>query len=227
MKINMLKSNYISLTKNPLKMRAYPNILFESDRIYAKNMRIVDLKDMIEWEKYDDVFFEDYNFFEMSFKEKNKFLKYKTSSFKRCYSLFEKETNRVIGYLSLRKLNPILKSAEIGISMDKAMTSKGYGSEILKSFIEYFFKEFKYNKITLMVADFNERAKKCYDSLGFEYVKTKFYPQLFVDENLFKEDMYKSYKKYFFEVRGIFVTKFFKMKLCKTKWEKSNLSTKK
>ena len=47
-------------------------------------------------------------------------------------------------------------------------TGLGFGTEALKGFINFIFKDNHMRSISLSVFDFNQRAKKLYEKLGFE-----------------------------------------------------------
>ncbi|MBS0358655.1 MAG: acetyltransferase [Proteobacteria bacterium] len=52
--------------------------------------------------------------------------------------------------------------------------NKGYGTEIVKSFVDYVFKHFKAKTLLIDPAVTNKRAIRCYEKAGFTFVKEAF-----------------------------------------------------
>ena len=57
-------------------------------------------------------------------------------------------------------------------------TGAGLGTEALKEFIDFIFKDEKIHSISLTVFDFNKSAKRVYDKLGFEIYEVIETPKL-------------------------------------------------
>ena len=57
-------------------------------------------------------------------------------------------------------------------------TGAGLGTEALKEFIDFIFKDEKIQSISLTVFDFNKNAKRVYDKLGFEIYEVIETPKL-------------------------------------------------
>ena len=74
---------------------------------------------------------------------------------------------RMIGFLSLRDLQPSTGEGTLGISLDPAFINQGYGTEALDIFISYFFNVMNYEALLLDVATYNTRAYHCYEKCGF------------------------------------------------------------
>lgn len=83
-------------------------------------------------------------------------------------SIVVREGDRLIGNVSLFKLNPVHRSAEVGIAIaDLSMASKGHGTEAMALMLEYAFRTLNLNRVELVVHDFNQRAHNAYLKLGF------------------------------------------------------------
>lgn len=85
------------------------------------------------------------------------------------------DNNKMIGTVSLEKINHIHRTATLGIFIgDKDYRSKGYGTEAIRLILDYGFNYMNLNNIKLEVLEFNERALKCYKKCGFkEYGKRR------------------------------------------------------
>ena len=77
--------------------------------------------------------------------------------------------NKMIGTVSLEKINHINRRATLGIFIgDKDYRNNGYGTEAIRLILEYGFKYLNLNNIELKLMDFNERALACYKKCGFK-----------------------------------------------------------
>ena len=64
--------------------------------------------------------------------------------------------------------------SEIGIKIcDFNQHGKGYGSRLLKIFVNYLFTGLNFDKITLDTNKSNHRAQHVYEKLGFQMIKTE------------------------------------------------------
>ena len=54
-----------------------------------------------------------------------------------------------------------------GIQMKPSLTGKGMGAEVVTAILEFGREKHKFNQISLLVAQFNKRAIKVYERLGF------------------------------------------------------------
>ena len=83
-------------------------------------------------------------------------------------SIIVKKGGRLIGSVSLFKIDNVSRKAELGIAIaDLEMTSRGYGPEAMALMLDYAFRTLNLHRVWLSVHAFNERAKKAYLSLGF------------------------------------------------------------
>ena len=62
--------------------------------------------------------------------------------------------------------------------LNPAKTGAGLGTEALKKFIDFIFKDENIRSISLKVFDFNKSAKRVYDKLGFEIYEVIETPKL-------------------------------------------------
>jgi RimJ/RimL family protein N-acetyltransferase len=119
------------------------------------------------------------------------------------YGIIENENNTLIGNVGLVSVNHIHKTAEVGIFIGrKEYWGKGYGTEALKLLIDYSFRILGIENIMLKVFDYNVRAKKCYEKVGFKvigerrkahYYNNERHNDIYMD--IIKEDFYKEDKK--------------------------------
>lgn len=80
-----------------------------------------------------------------------------------------KSKKLLIGTITLRKIDWINRTAELGISLfNKSYWGRGLGTEATKLMLDYGFSWLNLHHIWLAVLDFNARAVKCYEKVGFK-----------------------------------------------------------
>ena len=74
---------------------------------------------------------------------------------------------RLAGNVELR-LTPRAKRAEMGIAIqDKALWSRGLGTDAVRLVLRYAFEELELNRVELTTDEDNSRAVRCYEKCGF------------------------------------------------------------
>lgn len=91
------------------------------------------------------------------------------------YKIQLTSTNEVIGTIELREID---KNKRIGkicrfLIGEYKHRGKGIGQEALKEILRIGFEDMNFEKITLVVFDFNQNAIKCYEKLGFKKEKLR------------------------------------------------------
>lgn len=115
------------------------------------------------------------------------------------FSVVDKINNQLIGYAKLFNINFLTGVCYFGIIIgEESIRGKGYGKDTTELIINYAFKTLNLRKIILEVADYNEKAIKLYEKLGFElegklkknvYADGKFYDLLIM--SLFCDDHFR------------------------------------
>ena len=83
------------------------------------------------------------------------------------------EDDRPVGAIDLHELDLINGSAAIGIVVgDPADTGRGYGSAMLRALVGWAFDTLRLERLWLDVYDFNERARRMYERVGFVHEGT-------------------------------------------------------
>ena len=87
------------------------------------------------------------------------------------FSIEYKKTRKLIGTCGLHRVNSIHRSAELGIAIwNKQYWGQGLGTEALHLLLEYGFNILNLHRIYLTVLDFNVRAQRAYEKVGFRRV---------------------------------------------------------
>jgi RimJ/RimL family protein N-acetyltransferase len=74
----------------------------------------------------------------------------------------------VIGAIELRKITPEHRSAEVGILVgDPTYRGRGYGTDAMRALCRFAFEEMDLRRIYLGVMEFNARAIRSYEQVGF------------------------------------------------------------
>jgi len=107
------------------------------------------------------------------------------------FSLIERNTGQFIGNVELMNINN--DSAEIGISITPALQDKHYGTEALRTVIDYGFNNMKLEEINLIVFSNNLRAIHCYKKLGF--IEYKIDSNVTIIDDKLVDDIYMRLKK--------------------------------
>jgi RimJ/RimL family protein N-acetyltransferase len=115
------------------------------------------------------------------------------------YGIIEKENDSLIGNVGLVSINHIHKTAEVGIFIGrKEYWGKGYGTEALRLLVDYSFRVLGIENIMLRTYDYNIRAQKSYEKVGFKkmgirrrshYYNNERHNEIYMD--IIKEDFYK------------------------------------
>jgi RimJ/RimL family protein N-acetyltransferase len=79
------------------------------------------------------------------------------------------ESGVPIGNCSLDTPSPEDRAAELGIFIgEKSFWDRGFGTDAMKTLVRFGFDEMNLNRIELTVFDFNHRAIRVYEKIGFE-----------------------------------------------------------
>ncbi len=83
--------------------------------------------------------------------------------------IIETLPGKPIGFISLGDIDRDNHKAEVGMLIgEKEYWDGGFGTEGLKLLLEYLFFEMDFNRIGLEVFEYNTRAKKAYQKIGFK-----------------------------------------------------------
>lgn len=141
---------------------------------YIRPLRYEDGLLLKKWEKFTSPLLEGYNFNNMDGKTLRRWYITKQRFYRSSYFSILSNEDELIGYIGIKEINRFLKRAKLGIVLNAKMVSKGIGTSALSDFLEYYFNEINMQKLTLEVNDWNHRAKRLYEKLGFKYENTRY-----------------------------------------------------
>ncbi|MFA5577273.1 MAG: GNAT family N-acetyltransferase [Tissierellaceae bacterium] len=169
-------------------------------RVVIRNLELDDVFQMSRWARHDNPLLGDYNFPDLSAREMNKWYRMKVSSIFNRYFSIRNEDNDLIGYMGIKDIKFIRRISTLGIVLDPRHMNKGYGTEILDSFLAYYFREMKMRKMILEVTEFNKRAYRLYEKIGFRPIG--YYLDEFYNPDLDLNNPYYLEEKSSFVIRG-------------------------
>lgn len=107
--------------------------------------------------------------FPPTFKQAQTFLeKFDASKGEYIFAIEELATRSFIGSVIVFQTNWLNRSTSIGISLHSDWQSQGFGTEIMHTLLQFVFNQMNIRKVKLQVLDFNHRAIRLYEKLGFE-----------------------------------------------------------
>jgi len=98
--------------------------------------------------------------------------------------IYHRQNKKLIGTVGIHKINNTHLEGSYGIAIgEKDYWGKGYGTETLKTMLEWAFYQKGLHTITLNVHSNNPRGRKCYEKCGFTYVGT-------ISKSVFKQGVW-------------------------------------
>lgn len=91
----------------------------------------------------------------------------KERDFGACGYTFTEDDGRPVGFLMYNVNDSENSGFASFIVVDSSLRGKGYGAQMLRHLLKYAFTITNVSKVQLNVFDVNERAKKCYEKVGF------------------------------------------------------------
>lgn len=181
-------------------------------RVIIKKLELEDVFQMRNWGFHKNPLLSDYNFPDMTDNEIKKWYKIKTSYFLDKYYGVKNGQGYLLGYLGIKNIRLIKRESTLGIVFDPDKMNKGYGTEALSVFLNHYFTEMNMKKMYLEVAEFNTRAKKVYEKVGFK--EDGYYLDVFFNNKLDLSNPYYLDKKSSFVIDGKKIYNYiYKMKL--------------
>lgn len=138
----------------------------EGNRVTIRPMKVSDLEVMYCWRPFADPLYQPFDFPRRSRIENRRWFEWRNQDAHRRMYTIENENREVIGSLTLRDIDN-RRSALLGITLGADFVSRGYGTEALRLFLDYYFFTMGFARLVLDVAATNLRAVRCYRSLGF------------------------------------------------------------
>lgn len=182
------------------------------DRLDIRPLQKRDADALATWGVHTDSLLFGYNYTDLSPIELRLWYTSKRIGlFNKYYAIVDK-SERFIGYIGIKQINPILRTSKLGLVLDPNHLEKGYGTEAMRLFLDYYFEVLGMMAMDLEVNDFNTRARRLYEKLGFVYGGECL--EHFENQNLTQKEIDAlGVAKSFIQFKGDWYTLIHKMKL--------------
>ena len=199
-----------------LKRRSFR---LEGKRVTIRPLRRDDIHHRLKWRKYRDPLYAHYNLPVMTAAQEREWYLKRKNDPERTHLSIENSKGKVIGFLSLSKIDEAKRTATFGIYFASDYVNKDYGTETIMTFLEYYFENLRFTELSLDVASLNLRAIRCYRKCHFEFVRT-FYrrhdPRSEID--IFGDPKFQNIRKYFKMGRKGMLVQFQEMRITRRAW---------
>ena len=92
-----------------------------------------------------------------------------TATDKKLFLICDKSTCKPIGTIGLKNFNYTVRKVELFISIgDSEYLSGGYGTDSVKTLVDFCFSNLNLHKVYVRVFSSNKRAIRCYEKAGFK-----------------------------------------------------------
>lgn len=183
-------------------------------RITIGELKLEEVYQMRSWGVHENPLIEDYNFPPMDDDEIKIWYRSKTNTMSNKYYAIKNEDDKLIGYMGIKEIKRLRRQSTLGIVMDPSNVDKGYGTETLETYLNYYFTEMKMRSMLLEVAEFNRRAYRVYEKMGFKPIG--YYLDEFFDSRLDLTNSYYLKEKSSFVIKHKKIYNYiYKMKLDK------------
>jgi RimJ/RimL family protein N-acetyltransferase len=81
--------------------------------------------------------------------------------------MIENQEGQTVGNLATFDCNQRFGVFKYSIVLKRAFWRKGYGREAVKLVLRYYFRELRYQKVTILIYSFNERSIRFHEAFGF------------------------------------------------------------
>ena len=175
------------------------------------------VRDFLTWTDYDDPLFCMYNFLEDE-DTVGDWYRWKTKGRRDQYFAILKE-GRAAGYMGLKNISRITRSAEVGIILDRAVIDRGLGRAAMDWLLDYGFDTLGLEWIFLEVLPWNGRAIHLYASLGFEKIGRVF-RRVDLPQGAADDPAFAPYRKDMRPARHDYSVSVHQMELTKGRWRR-------
>lgn len=139
-------------------------------RIVLRPMERRDIDERHTWPPFEDPLFANLNPKRLSKDERDRILERRLALRDwRWFTILE-AGGAMIGELAIRDIDDQKRSSRLGIHLRSDYVGKGYGTDAVNAFLEYFFRVLKYQTLYLDVAEHNRRAIRVYEKCGFRVI---------------------------------------------------------
>lgn len=122
---------------------------------------------LMDWEASGDERLRQYNFSEMDVEDITYWYYLKQRRWRRKIFGVFLDKEELIGFVTIKRINPILKSAFLGVAFNPKYLNRGFGTIAISQLLTHVFNDMTLKVVKLDVASFNARAIRSYEKCGF------------------------------------------------------------
>lgn len=83
--------------------------------------------------------------------------------------IIENQQGVAVGCINTFQCNRRVGTFKYGLGITREFWGNGYAKDAIKIVLKYYFRELRYQKVTIYIYSFNERSIKLHESLGFKF----------------------------------------------------------
>ena len=148
-------------------MEKVKDLEIKGKRITIRPLKVDDVYLMRKWGFHENPLLEDYNFPKLNDRDIKIWYRIKTNRFINKYFSIRNESDELIGYMGIKNIKKFTRETTLGLVLDPNQVDKGYGTEILETFLAYYFTGMRMRRMILEVAEFNKRAFRLYEKIQY------------------------------------------------------------
>lgn len=139
----------------------------EGEHVVLRELTRADVDEMASWPRFHEPALQWANLGLETARERDAwFERSRSNATRRRFTIWSKD-GRAIGTIGLRNIDFRFGEGTLGIIVNAAEVSRGYGTDAVRAMVRYAFEHLGLRKVYLDVADGNDRARRCYDRVGF------------------------------------------------------------
>ncbi|HUU44008.1 MAG TPA: GNAT family N-acetyltransferase, partial [Planctomycetota bacterium] len=140
-----------------------------SGRVTLRRFTRADLDRRCTWPPYDEPVFSHLNLHLDTPRRRDAWFDREWSAREPFWFAVDDETGELVGTITLRDVQRWKRITRIGVHLHPKRLGRGYGTETMRLFLDYYFDRLGYRMLKLDVAVYNTRAVRCYEKLGFTH----------------------------------------------------------
>ena len=139
----------------------------EGERVILRELARGDVDEMARWPRFDEPELQWANIELSTARERDAWYERSRSNpTRRRFTIFARD-GRAVGTIGLRNIDYRFGEGTLGIIVNAADVGGGYGTDAVRTIVRFAFERLGLRKVYLDVAEGNERARRCYDRVGF------------------------------------------------------------
>jgi diamine N-acetyltransferase len=139
----------------------------EGERVILRELTRGDVDEMARWPRFDEPELQWANIELRTQRERDAWYeRSRSNATRRRFTIFARD-GHCVGTIGLRNIDLRFGEGTLGIIVNAADVGGGYGTDAVRTIARYAFERLGLRKVYLDVAEGNDRARRCYDRVGF------------------------------------------------------------